>query len=163
MIFAILGALWLWTAWSFFWERYATINWLANYIAPFAAMQGYLLLGVGAMARQPDFAKPRKASGYAALGILAFAVIGYPFIALAMGRPWSAVEIFGIAPDPTAIATVAVLAQARRRVLWLLILIPGLWCVMTGLTLWILEAKEFFVAPVCALTAGVIALASVRR
>lgn len=163
MIFAILGALWLWIAWSFFWERYATINWLATYIAPFAAMQGYLLLRAGAMTSLPDFAEPRQGWDAAAHGLLAFAVVGYPFIALAMGRPWSAVEVFGITPDPTAIATVAVVALARGRIRWLLMLIPGLWCVMTGLTLWTMEANEFFVAPVCALTAGVIALERVRR
>ena len=162
LILATLGALWLWVAGSFFFERYATINWLAVYVAPFAALQAYLLFGACAMARRPELRRPRGISGFAALGIPAFAIIGYPLITLATGRSWSGAEVFGIAPDPTAVATVAVLAQARRGALWPLMLIPGLWCLISGLTLWILEATEFFVAPVCAMAAVLLALAGRR-
>ena len=43
---AVLGVLWLWVAWAFFWERYATINWAAAYVAPLFALQGLALLCV---------------------------------------------------------------------------------------------------------------------
>ncbi len=162
MILTICGAIWLWVAWSFFWERYATINWAANYMAPIAALEGLLLIGAGLARRHLDFAQPRGATVTAAVGILAFAIVGYPFIASVMGRSWSAAEIFGITPDPTAVATVALLALANGRIKWLLMLIPVLWCVTTGLTLWIMAADDFFIAPMCALAAVVIALRHAR-
>lgn len=162
IILLISGVTWLWIAWSFFWQRYATINWAAAYVAPFAALEGILLIGFGALGGPPDFAPPRKAADFAPLGLLAFAAVGYPFVAVAMGRSWSAVEIFGIAPDPTAIATVAVLAPAIGRVRWLLMPIPGLWCVISGLTLWVMGADDFFVAPLCALSGVVIAIERAR-
>jgi Family of unknown function (DUF6064) len=31
IITAILGALWIWIAWAFFWQRYAGINWAASH------------------------------------------------------------------------------------------------------------------------------------
>src|SRR5512134_138424 len=43
----ILGALWLWVAWSFLWQRYATINWAAIYVAPAFALQAVLLFAAG--------------------------------------------------------------------------------------------------------------------
>jgi hypothetical protein len=114
VILLICGFMWLWIAWSYFWESYSTINWAASYIAPIAALEGILLIGFGAVRGWPDFAEPCKARLFAVLGLLVLAVVGYPFIASAMGRSWSAAEVFGIAPDPTAIATLAVLAYGKR-------------------------------------------------
>jgi hypothetical protein len=43
-----LGTLWLWIAWSFFGQRYATINWAALYVAPVFAAQGLALIALAA-------------------------------------------------------------------------------------------------------------------
>ena len=51
------------------------------------------------------------------------------------GRGWASSEVFGIAPDPTAIATLGVLLLARGRLLPLLLPIPVLWCLLSGITL----------------------------
>jgi len=75
-----------------------------------------------------------------------------------MGRPWSAGEVFGIAPDPTAVATLVVLALADGRARWWLMIIPLLWCAITGATLWTMESAEYLVAPLCALAAAGVAL-----
>ena len=51
------------------------------------------------------------------LGLLLWAVLVHPVLALAMGRPWVQAEVFGLAPDPTAIAVLGVLlGLAVRRV-----------------------------------------------
>lgn len=152
---ALLGALWIWLAWSFFVERYATINWAAIYIAPVFALQGLLLIGTGALGRLA-FAGDR--ANIAGAGLVALTLAAYPLIAPVMGRPWTAAEFFGIAPDPTAVATLAVLALAHGRVRWWLMIIPLLWCAVTGATLWTMESAEYFVAPLCALAAVGIAL-----
>lgn len=156
LILAVLGVVWLWLSWSFFWTDYATINWASQYIAPFAALEGCLLIGFAARAR--GTAKSQNAWSpverpWGAIGLAAFAVIGYPLIAPVMGRPWLAADILAIAPDPTAVATLAWLSPIGSRGLWLLMVLPVIWCMITGLTLWGMQAGDFFVAPVCAIAA----------
>jgi len=149
---ALLGVLWIWVAWSFFAERYATINWAAVYVAPAFALEGLLLIWVGARGHLA-FARIRQRRDFAGIGLFVLALAGYPLIAGAMGQPWSAGEVFGIAPDPTAVATLAVLALADGRARWWLMIIPLLWCAITGTTLWTMESAEYLVAPLCALAA----------
>ncbi len=163
IIFAIYGAAWIWIAWSFFWHRYASINWAAQYVTPLAALQGASLIWFGSIKGWLDFEAPRSVGVMAIVGILAFAVVGYPFMASVMGRTWSAAEIFGVSPDPTAVATVAMLTLARGRGRWLLMLFPFLWCLVAGLTLWIMKVDAFFIAPVCALACVLLALQIDRR
>jgi hypothetical protein len=153
-----LGVVWIWVAWSFLWDRYATINWAAAYVAPFYAVEGLLLVWTGASSDGLSLAANRKAPLLSGLGLLALALFGYPIVAPAMGRSWTAAEIFGITPDPTATATLAVLAISRRSVRWLLMIIPFLWCLITGATLWAMGAADFFTAPLIGLAAFGIAL-----
>lgn len=149
-VFAMLGALWLWIAWAFFWNRYAGINWAAPYVAPAFALQGLALLWSGTLRGRLTCAPVRGAADYAGLALLAFAAFGYPLLAAAYGRPWRAAEVFGIAPDPTAIATLAVLALARGWPRWPLIAVPSLWSAASGTTLWTMDAAGFFVPPLAA-------------
>jgi len=68
--------------------------------------------------------------------IAAAALIAYPLIAPALGPGLSGAEAFGLHPDPTAIATLAILSMALRRpAAWLAIAIPFLWCLIATLTL----------------------------
>jgi hypothetical protein len=143
---AILALLWAWVAWAFHAERYATINWAAAYFAiAFVAQAALLLLA----------ALKRDALGFTAnpltLSLFAFAVIGLPLVSAAL-RDWHQAEVFGLAPDPTAVATLAVLAAAQRPP-WLLFVIPLLWCAVTGLTLTAMEAPDALVTPAAALLA----------
>src|ERR1700716_1223633 len=45
----ILAILWVFVGWSFLWNRYATINWAAAYVAPAFAVEGVLLLVIGSL------------------------------------------------------------------------------------------------------------------
>src|SRR4029077_4847944 len=67
--------------------------------------------------------------------MLAFALAGQPLLAPLQGRGWASSERFGTAPDPTAIATLGLLLLARGRSLLLLLPIPVLWCLLSGMTL----------------------------
>jgi hypothetical protein len=83
----------------------------------------------------------------------------HPLSAPLFGRPLAQAEIAGIAPDPTAIATLGLALMLRSRPLRLVAAaIPALWLGLSGLTLWLLDAPER-VAPVLALlvAAGVLA------
>jgi hypothetical protein len=130
----LLGILWAWVGWSFVWERYATINWTAVYAAPLFATEALLfpILG-GAFNRLSFELRDLRGTGGILLVALAFA---HPLLAPLLGRSWQGAEFFGIAPDPTAIATLGFLLMARGRSTLLLYPIPLLWCLASGLTLW---------------------------
>jgi hypothetical protein len=131
---AILLALaWAWVGWSFVWERYATINWTAAYAAPLFAIEALLLLTIGVREGLAFEARGTRSVGGTLLVVLALA---YPLLAPLFGRSWQGAEFFGIAPDPTAIATLGFLLMARGKSILPLYPIPLLWCFASGLTLW---------------------------
>jgi hypothetical protein len=136
-IAGVLGVLWIWVAWSFLWERYATINWAAAYVAPVFAAQGLGLIWLGVVRQRLELVSHRGLAWWSAAALAAAAVMLYPLLAPLMGRPWSAAEAFGIFPDPTAVATLAALALMRRSLP--LMIIPALWCALAAETLWLLE------------------------
>src|SRR5215207_8603081 len=49
---AVLAAVWLWVGWSFHWQRYATINWAAEYLGAAFAVEAILLMVTGLLARR---------------------------------------------------------------------------------------------------------------
>jgi hypothetical protein len=153
VVAAIFGLLWVWVGWVFVWQRYTTINWAAAYAVPLFMLQGALLLTAAATRNGLDLEKKRGFLRGFALALLAFALFFYPLFAPMLGRSWQAAEIFGIAPDPTALATLAVVILSRLRIRWLLMIVPALWCVIAGATLWAMAAPDFWVAPVFALVA----------
>jgi len=133
-----LSAVWLWVGWAFLWERYATINWAAQYVALAFAAQAVLLTGAGLM-RSNAAARP----GTAARGLgwlLAAAGLLYPLLGLAAGRPWVQVEVFGMAPEPTALFTLGLLLLSGQPVSRagriLLFAIPLLCLLLGAATAW---------------------------
>ena len=133
-----LSAVWLWVGWAFLWERYATINWAAQYVALAFAAQAVLLTGAGLM-RSNAAARP----GTAARGLgwlLAAAGLLYPLLGLAAGRPWAQVEVFGMAPEPTALFTLGLLLLGGQPVSragrTLLFAIPLLCLLLGAATAW---------------------------
>ena len=129
----LLAIVWIFVGWSFLWNRYADINWAAAYVAPAFAVEGVLLLVCGPLLDGLTFDR-RGLAGCIGYFILAFAVAGQPLLAPLQGRGWASSEVFGIAPEPTAIATLGLLLLARGRLLPLLLPVPVLWCLLSGMT-----------------------------
>ena len=144
-----LGVVWIWVAWSFLWERYAPINWAIAYVAPVFALQGLMLLFWA-----PAFTRTRGAA--IGLGLHVYALALHPLLGLVAGRPIAGAEVFAIAPDPTAIATLGIVAMAQGRAAWLLLAIPVLWCLVSALTLHAMGAPQAIVP----LAAAVLATAA---
>lgn len=147
---ALLAAAWLWLAWAFFWRSYATINWAAAYMAPAAALQGVLLLWLAARPGGLPFGPAAGMARSGGLGLFGASVLLYPLLAPAMGRPWRSAELFGMAPDPTAIATLAALGLASGRARWAASILPALWCAISGATLWAIGAEAPLLPPLAA-------------
>jgi Family of unknown function (DUF6064) len=137
VIAAILAASWLFVAVAFHAHRYATLTWSARYYGWAFGAEAVLLLWSGVVRGRLRF--ERAAAG---LAIYLFALVAHPFIELVSGRRWPQVEIFGVAPDPTAIATLGLLLSTAGRVRWELAAIPLLWCAISGATLLSMKAPD---------------------
>jgi hypothetical protein len=159
---SLLAACWLWVAWAFHAERYAAINWAANYFAIGFAAEALLLFWSGTVRGRLALAPVRSRIDRIALGMLLFALLVYPLLGPASGRSWRQMEMFGVAPDPTAVATLALLLLSAR-VPWLLLPVPLLWCAISGATLWTMQAPDGWVAPLVALLALLLFVRNARR
>lgn len=151
-IAAMLAGCWLFVAWAFLIERYATVNWAATYFAAGFAIEALLLLWAGLIRGGLKFHSGTDAVSRAGLCLVLFALVVQPLIGPLVGRLWTQVEIFGVAPDPTALATLGLLL-ATDRVRWELLVIPILWCAISGATLWAMESPDAPVVPLAALAA----------
>ncbi|MBD8625423.1 hypothetical protein IFT64_00580 [Oxalobacteraceae sp. CFBP 8753] len=143
----VLAAAWGWLAWAYHLERYAEINTAAPYFAAAFAVQALLLCW---LAYRP--ANEAPAPQRVALGMTGLAIFAYPLLALARDNgEWRQAEVFGIAPDPTVVATLGVLLAWRApAILWL---IPVSWCLVSGATLMELKINHAWLLPALALTA----------
>jgi hypothetical protein len=66
-------------------------------------------------------------------------VVLYPLAGLAAGRPWSQAEVFGVMPEPTALASLGLLLAGGQPYARFLCIVPALSFVVGMATLWILS------------------------
>jgi len=115
-----------------------TINWAARYFAGAFILQAALLAWLGLRRRVALNAGSLR---LLLLGLLVLAV-GALVAGLMTGRQWDQVELPGLTPDPTATVTVLMLGLSSPRVTRLALVIPVLWCLVGGLTLFALHSPE---------------------
>jgi len=140
---AVLGGGWLLVAWAFLAERYAAINWPVRYLVPLFVLEGLLLLGLSV--RTPARPGPRQVSRLGLL-LFAYALLLHPLATALSGHNWSAAELPGLLPDPTAIATLGFLLS-RPQAPWgrVLMVVPVLWCLYSFLSLLAMGAPAAWV------------------
>ena len=148
---AILAGCWIWVAWAFHLQRYTTINWAATYFAAAFAIEALLLIWTGVIRNELAFKPAAWVWRDIGLWIFLFALALQPLIGPLVGREWVQMEVFGVAPDPTVIATLGVLLLAANRVFWELLVIPLLWCALSGAVQWAMESPDALVMPLAAL------------
>jgi hypothetical protein len=114
VIAALLAICWLWVAYAFHWQRFSTIHTYGRWFGVAFVVEGVLML------------VPRSLGSSGARGFLfLFALIVLIYPLLSPRR-----ELFAIAPDPTALATIALGSRSR----WFLLPIPILWCAFSATT-----------------------------
>ena len=149
---AILAACWLFVAWAYLLNHYETINWAASYFAGGFAIEALLLAWSGTIrnrTRWRPLADPARRIGR---GIFLFALAVQPLLGPLVGRDWRQVEVFGVAPDPTVVATLGILIAADRPH-GILLIIPLSWCALSGATLWTMQSPDALVMPAAAVLA----------
>lgn len=120
---AALAVAWMFVGVAFFGFRYAELLWVAPWIGAAFGAQAALLV----FATRGRLIVERPRLGAAAFGAI---VVGWMLLTPVFGRPWGAVEVFGMTPDPTALATLGLLCGTSRRT-WFLWPIPVVWCAVS--------------------------------
>jgi hypothetical protein len=152
-----LALCWLLTATAFLQQRFAPINWVASGYAVMFMVQAVALLALAAVGGINGQVTALRRRVGLALG--ASALVAYPWLAIASGRPWQQAEVFGLAPDPTAIGTLAFLlfieprsspARWHVRLLWL---VAALWCAISAATLATMGSQQAWIVGASALLA----------
>ncbi len=109
---------------------------------PAFVAEGLLILALGGLAGRLRVAVRGGVRGWIGLVLFLYALAVHPLVAVIGGRP-PQVELFGIAPDPLAIATLGLLTLGTGGgAAWLLSVVPAIWCVISGVTLSALGAVE---------------------
>lgn len=158
--FMLLAAAWLWVGWAYHLQRYADINTGAPYFAAAFFLQAGLHAWMAWKApAQPDVLTPAVGMAFP---LVLLVLAGYPLLAPLHGRSWWQAEVFGLAPDPTAMLTLGVLMFWRAP--WPLWVIPLLWCAISTATLLELDASRPWWPAVTALLAlGAVVWGKLRR
>jgi hypothetical protein len=134
----LLAAAWGWVGVTFYWQWYAEIFLGAPWMAGACGLQALLL--VAAAAWGP--AKARRAGGPGPVGwLLLGSALLYPLLAPVTGHPWTEAEVFGLMPDPTALATMGTLVALRPWPMWTrcaLAVIPLLAALLGAATRWLI-------------------------
>jgi hypothetical protein len=129
----LLDVVWLINAAAYFLGAYSQID---PYAPLYAALFFAQAVGLGAVAvtAHNDLFPPRDRVHYGfALVCVVYSLILYPLWIIAGGQAYPAVPLFGIAPSPTTIFTVGILAMMRSPLREWLMVVPLLWCFVGGL------------------------------
>lgn len=138
----LLAAALAWVGATFLVGEYAQLNWAGTWFGWAFVIAAALLVPL-AFAESRSARRNRRISvpGLAGLALVVLGVPGYPFIAPLAGRGWAQAEVFGIHPDPTAVAALGIaLLMLRGYRMWLAAVVPALWCLVSALTLQVLSA-----------------------
>ena len=123
--------------------RYVPINWPMEY-----AVWLFVAEAVGFMivAMLGTRYKVARSSRWIGVSLVAWSVLLHPFLSVRFGRPLAQAEVVGLAPDPTAIATLGFLLLVKSTPWqWTLSLIPMAWCSVSSVTLLTLGDPQWLV------------------
>lgn len=107
-----LAIAWAWVGWAFHWTRHAEINTAAPYLGGAFAVQALLLVWISLAGPAPKDVRRFPRTG---LAIALAAILLWPLSAPLTGRSWLQAEVFGMAAEPTALATLGFLLAVGLR------------------------------------------------
>jgi hypothetical protein len=142
IVAAMLALAWGWVGWAFHWQRYATINWAATYLAVAFWFEAGLLIILAVFHAGDRVRVPRARARSIGLTMAVGGLLAYPLASLASGHSWGQAEVFGVMPEPTALATLGLLlAGTQPHAKWLSI-VPVLSFAVGMATLWLLRSVQ---------------------
>lgn len=162
----LLVPAWVASGVDFHLQHYAELTWAAPWFGAAFLAHATLLLGLALSGRLPE---PRSNHGPMARvgGLIAlFGLVGYPALAAVAGSGWRGAEVFGLHPDPTAVATLGLVMVALGGIrAGFAALVPLLWLGIASLTLLALQFTQgwLLTGVVGLAVAGVVAEFMVRH
>ena len=137
VISSLLVVSWLWVAWAFLYQRFHQIHIVANWYAFGFVLQAGLFVWYGVIKNCLSRYATSHLRVIIGAGGVFIALVLYPFIPLIAGRSGLQFEMFAIAPDPTVLATLAILYSYKTaKVLYV---IPVIWVIVSGMTLFVMQ------------------------
>ena len=133
----LLVVSWLWVAFSFIYHRFYQIHVVADWYAFGFVLQAGLIAWYGVIKNQFILLDRDQSRVKVGIGLLLVAFLIYPFIAFITGRSWMQFEMFALAPDPTVLATLAILLFYKDRKA--LYVIPVIWVLLSAMTLFVMS------------------------
>lgn len=158
IVAGLLAAAWAGVGIDFHIRTAASIDFLAPIYGAFFLVQAALLAWTGIVRGRMPFGFGHGAAGWTGLALAAFAVAGYPLLALLTGRTWPSLPVVGVTPDPTVMLTLGVLLLTGGRIRLHLLAVPVLWSLVAALTALSLGTPERLVLPAAAAVTVALAL-----
>jgi hypothetical protein len=153
LISATLALLWVWMAVAYHFAFFASINPAAWLFGSVCLIGAGVFVWFGIVKRALRFEYDRRSQGHVGMLMMAFALLGYPAIAYAVGHRYPSVPTFGL-PCPTTIFTLGALMCSRRPTPWAVYLVPLLWSGIGSIAAFQLGVTE----DLALLVAGLVAL-----
>ena len=123
--------------------RYAPINWPMEYVAWLFVAEAAAFVVLAMAGMQNGVTRLPRLIG---TGLIAWSVLLHPFLTLPFERPLAQAEVVGLAPDPTAIATLGFLLLLKSTPWrWTLSVVPLAWCSVSAVTLLTLGDPQWLV------------------
>lgn len=136
-----LSLAWLLNGFWFVSQFYVQINPLANTLTYAFYLQAILLMLLAVFASHSGGSPgPSGVRAVAGWSLLMYAGFVHPVALFLLGRKFAGLEIVGIAPDPTALATLGILIMLKKRIYWLAMIVPSVWITLSILTYLSFEA-----------------------
>jgi hypothetical protein len=128
-------------------QHFAAINFMAPVYGLLFLAQALLFAWTGVLRGRIAPRLDGSLVGWAGLALIGYSVIGFPALALGIGRGVEGASVVGLAPDPTAMFTLGLLLLAVGRAPVHLAVIPVLWTLVAGATAWALGVVEDLILP----------------
>jgi hypothetical protein len=130
LVAAILEAFWLWTGAVYHLAYFREINGVAVLFGILFVAQAFLFFVLGTTGRRLAFRARADLVGLVGGLFIAYALVGYPLLGLALGQSFPRMPTFGVTPCPVTIFTFGLLLWTERPVPRLLLVIPLLWSLL---------------------------------
>ena len=136
LVAILLVVSWVWVAFAFLYQRFYQIHVVADWYAFGFVLQAGFITWYGVIKNQFTLFVRNWLRIRIGSSLLFIAFIAYPFIAITTGRNWMQFEMFALAPDPTVLATLAILLFFKVPIV--LYTIPTIWILISAMTLFVM-------------------------
>lgn len=159
LISLILALLWLWMGIVYHLVFFSTINNAARLFAVLFIIQSVIFVFAGVVNSSLSFRFRPDAQGVIGAILIAYSLVVYPMVGVALGHKYPAAPIFGV-PCPTTIFTFGLLLGAAVNIRFYILIIPLLWSVIA---LWAAIALGMYEDLGLVITGLVVVWADLRR